>query len=123
MKKKIVVVDDDKDILDVMQFILDAEGYEVVMYDHIVTTAEIAGQRPAVILLDNKLAGVYSGDFCVALKQDNLTKAIPVIIVSASEQIETITRDCSADAFLSKPFDLKDFTALVKQYADGHNSL
>jgi CheY-like chemotaxis protein len=121
MDNKIVVIDDDKDILDVIQFILAEEGYSVVMYDRLESLEKISEQKPSVILLDNKLGGVYSTEFCQSLKSNQLTKHIPVILVSASDSLEQIAKQCSADAFLSKPFDLKDFIKIVKQYADNDN--
>jgi CheY-like chemotaxis protein len=121
MDNKIVVIDDDKDILDVIQFILAEEGYSVVVYDRLESLEKIAEQKPSVILLDYKLGGTYSTDFCLSLKSDPLTKYIPVILVSASDSLEQITKQCNADAFLSKPFDLKDFIKIVKHYADSNN--
>ena len=121
MDKKIVVIDDDNDILDVIQFILAEEGYGVVVYNSLESIEKIAEQKPSVILLDNKLGGVYSTDFCLSLKSNQLTKYIPVILVSASDSLEQITKQCNADAFLSKPFDLKDFIKIVKHYADNNN--
>jgi CheY-like chemotaxis protein len=123
MDNKIVVIDDDKDILDVIQFILAEEGYSVVMYDRLESLEKIAEQKPSVILLDNKLGGVYSTDFCLSLKSNQLTKHIPVILVSASDSLEQLSKQCNADAYLSKPFDLKDFIKIVKHYVDDFNPL
>jgi len=122
MNNKIVVIDDDKDILDVIQFILAEEGYSVVVYDRLESLEKIYEQKPSLILLDNKLGGIYSTDFCRSLKLNQLTKYIPVILVSASDSLEDISKECNADAFLSKPFDLKDFIKLVKRYVGNHTS-
>jgi DNA-binding response OmpR family regulator len=123
MNNKIVLIDDDKDILDVVQFILADEGYNVILYDRLEHLEEIIKQQPSVILLDNKLADVYSNTFCLALKSNDKTKDIPVILVSAAEGLEQIAKKCKADAFLSKPFNLKDFIELVKHYSESYNTL
>jgi DNA-binding response OmpR family regulator len=123
MNNKIVVIDDDKDILDIIHFILDEEGYEIVVYDRLGEIEEIAAHQPSLVLLDNKLAGVYSTNLCVELKSNESTKKIPVILVSASEDLEEIAKQCNADAFLMKPFDLKQFILMVKHHSDAYNSL
>jgi len=123
MNNKIVLIDDDKDILDVVQFILAEEGYDVVLYDHLIQLEEIVARQPAVILLDNRLGSGYGYEFSILLKSNVQTKAIPVILVSASEGLQQIAEKCSADAFLSKPFDLTAFVKLVKHYCDSYNAL
>ncbi len=123
MNNKIVVIDDDKDILDIIQFILAEEGFDIVVYDRLRAIGEIAAQRPSLVLLDNKLAGVYSTNLCAELKSNELTKKIPVILVSASEDLEEIAKQGNADAYLMKPFDLKQFIQMVKHHSDAYNSL
>jgi DNA-binding response OmpR family regulator len=123
MNKNIVIVDDDADILEVVKYILDEEGYHVTLFDHLADVGEIAEKQPSVILLDNKLAGVYSDSLCVALKTDDTTKLIPVILVSAADNLEQIAHRVKADAFLPKPFDLDDLISLVKQHSQAYNNL
>jgi len=122
MNNKIVLIDDDKDILDVVQFILTEEGYNVVSYDHLIQLEAIVAQQPSVILLDNRLGSGYGNTLCLAVKSNDSTKDIPVILVSASEGLELIAKQCRADAWLSKPFDLAAFVKLVKQYWESYNA-
>ena len=122
MNNKIVLIDDDKDILDVVQFILAEEGYDVVLYDHLVQLEVIVVQQPSVILLDNRLGSGYGYEFCLTLKSNDSTKEIPVILVSASEGLELIAKQCNADTCLSKPFDLATFVKLVKHYCESYNA-
>jgi len=123
MNKNIVIVDDDEDILEVVKYILDEEGYHVIVFDHLVQVEKIAAEQPSVILLDNKLAGVYSDSLCLALKSEDSTKLIPVVLVSATDGLEQIARRCKADSFLSKPFDLNDLINLVRHYSQVYNNL
>jgi DNA-binding response OmpR family regulator len=122
MNDKIVLIDDDKDILDVVQFILAEEGYTVVLYDHLVQLEVIVTQQPSLILLDNRLGSGYGNTLCLALKSNDKTKDIPVILVSASEGLELIAEQCNADACLSKPFDLAAFVKLVKHHWERYNA-
>ena len=123
MNNKIVLIDDDEDILDVIQYILVDEGYNVAVYDNLQPLEKIIEQQPCVILLDNKLANAYSNTLCLALKSNYRTKHIPVILMSAAEDLEQIAKACNADAFLNKPFELKEFIKLVKHYSAIFNAL
>jgi len=123
MNNKIVLIDDDEDILDVIQYILADEGYNVVAYDHLQPLEKIIEQKASVILLDNKLANAYSNTLCIALKSNYKTKHIPVILMSAAEDLEQIAKACNADAFLNKPFELKEFIKLVSHYSAIFNAL
>lgn len=118
MNRNIAVIEDDRDILDLIEYILTDEGYAIKLYDHIAPIDQIIDQQPALILLDNRLANGFGASLCLALKSNEKTRHIPVIIVSASTEIKQIAVECRADAFLPKPFDLDDLVKLVKQYAE-----
>jgi DNA-binding response OmpR family regulator len=112
----IVVIEDDRDILDIIQFILTNEGFEVIGCDHLLQLESIILKQPSVILLDDKLADGYGNTLCLELKSNPLTKSIPVILLSASNNLDQIVNACHADAFLNKPFDLRELVKLVKRY-------
>jgi DNA-binding response OmpR family regulator len=123
MSKNVVVIEDDRDILDLIQYILADEGYNVVGYNRLEPIEKIKEQKPSVILLDNRLGEGYGNTLCLSLKTNNDTKHIPVIMISASGGLEQIANNCKADAFLAKPFDLADLINLVKHYSDLQPSL
>src|ERR1700744_445129 len=117
MPKKIVVIEDDNDILDLMQYILEDEGYQVFAADQAGNVDAIAEHQPALVLLDDRLPGEYGHAVCSRIKSNPHTKHIPVVLVSATRDLEKVAFDCKADDFLPKPFDLKDLLNVVKQYA------
>lgn len=117
MPKKIVVIEDDNDILDLMQVILEDEGYQVLASEQVRNIDVIAEHQPALILLDDRLPGEYGHVICKRIKSNLRTKHIPVVLVSATRDLEKVAFDCKADDFLPKPFDLKDLLSLVKRYA------
>jgi DNA-binding response OmpR family regulator len=117
MEKKILVIEDDNDILDLFQYILEDEGYKVWASDHSEHIEVIAEHRPNLVLLDDRLPGEYGHVICSRIKADPRTKNIPVVLVSATRDLEKLAFDCKADDYLPKPFDLKDLVKLVKQYA------
>ena len=117
--KKILVINDDEDIRDIMRLILDNEEYEVneVANGHEVNSA-ISTTRPDVILLDVLLGDADGRDICRELKNDEATADIPVIIVSATHANQAMyEKGCRADDYISKPFDIDDLIKKVSYYA------
>lgn len=107
--KKILVVDDDVDILNVVQLVLDANGFEVAAisnWQQINTQVDIF--KPDLILLDVSLGTQDGRNICKQLKSNKNTKDISVILFSANHNIEKSLPECLADNFISKPFDIND---------------
>jgi len=113
--KKVLVVDDDIDILDVIRIILEDEGYEVSTLDNgRDVLKEVASNMPDLILLDVMLCGMDGRDVCKNLKSHALYKSIPIIMISASHNLQGVLKEeGTADGFISKPFDLDNLIAVV----------
>ena len=107
--KKILVVDDDIDILTVVQLVLDSNGFEV---SAISNWKEIYPQidafKPDLILLDVSLGTQDGRNICKQLKSNTATKHIAVILFSANHNVEKSIAECMADSFISKPFDVNN---------------
>jgi len=116
-KLKILVADDDEGIVDVLQIMLDMEGYQVSTAFRGEDVLKIKNDLPDLILLDIYMAGAHGGEICKQLKKQDLTKHIPIILISANKDIEVIARDAGADDFISKPFNMNPFLLKVAQYA------
>jgi two-component system phosphate regulon response regulator PhoB len=116
MRKRILLLEDNKQSLDLIEEILTDEGYHVIAFDHYEPVDSIVDFDPQLILLDIRLSDGYGHLLCQDLKNDSRTKQIPVILVSGADNLEKISRNCSADDFLSKPFDMKDLVEIVKRY-------
>jgi len=114
--KKILVIDDDANILEVVQFVLEDEGYEVETSLNGACLQEMNGELPDLILLDILLSGEDGREICQLLKGKELTRHIPVILFSAHFNARKITAMHGADAFLSKPFHLNELISLVKRF-------
>jgi DNA-binding response OmpR family regulator len=104
--RKILIADDDPAIVDVLQLMLELEGYQVT---HTYTgdiLLNLIDEVPDLILLDINL-GRYDGrQLCQALKHAPETKSIPVLMISASYNIGSSAKDSGADDFVAKPFDM-----------------
>lgn len=118
MTKKILIAEDDTAILEVMKIILEGEKYEIISTDDKNTIYSLVlSQKPSLILLDIWLSGYDGGKIAKTLKANNETKNIPLIMISANNETEKITKESGANDFLLKPFDIDDLINIVKKYA------
>ncbi len=118
LMKKILVIEDDLHILNMLEEIFQSEGFEVVTYPDKNSVKGIIINRPDLVLLDNKLKDGFGHELCSEIKANELTKHIPVILISGYDDLETMAKQCGADACMAKPFDLAALVQLVKQYTD-----
>lgn len=116
--KKVLVVDDDVDIREIIKLILDMEGFQVSELDNGSQVEETVQRwRPDVVLLDVLLGDMDGRDICKRLKSAPETQAIPVIIVSGTHGSHTrYEKNCMADDYLGKPFDIADLVDRVRRY-------
>ncbi len=120
MAKKILVIEDDKDIRDTIAYILEEEKYEVVSSGDSKILKHINEVKPDLILMDNWLTEWKSDangqQLSKQLKTNPATSHIPVIIISAVSNIKEIAEEGLADSYLKKPFDMQALVAMVKKY-------
>jgi len=116
--KKILVIEDDKDIRDTIVYILQEEKYEVIASENSKILKSINEYMPDLVLLDNWLTDWKSDangqQLSKELKSDPTTSHIPVIIISAVSNIKEIAEAGLADGYLRKPFDLNELIEIVK---------
>ena len=118
MRNRVVVIEDDKDILDIIDYILADEGYIVNKFDHLVQIETLTQLEPSLILLDNKLAEGFGNTLCLLIKSQPAVKHIPVILLSASSSLAQVAEKCQADGYLSKPFNIEDLLDIVKRHSN-----
>jgi DNA-binding response OmpR family regulator len=116
-RKKLLVVDDDPDILEFLQVILEEEGYEVLTSTKGEYLEQLHnGGLPNLILLDVLLSGKDGREIVKHLKSQDETKHIPVIMFSAHPSAEQTARAAGADDFIAKPFNIDELLARVAKY-------
>lgn len=110
-------MDDDRDILEVLQFILEDSGYEVdTLSDGTQLFDKIKQQIPDLILLDIMLGNMDGRDLCKNVKLQNDTHSIPVIMISASHNVsDVLKQECAPDDFIAKPFDINILLNKIKR--------
>ncbi|MEO5681628.1 MAG: response regulator [Chitinophagaceae bacterium] len=118
-KKKIVLVaDDDIDLLQLVKIQLQRAGFIVHLSLNGQGIIEMAVEdHPDVILLDIAMDGISGGDICKKLKMYDKTASIPVIMLSANDNIEVIAHNCGANDFVRKPFILDTIREKISQFA------
>ena len=104
--KKVLIVEDDIDTIDIIALLLQDGGYAVIKINRRISITEIAGINPDLAIIDFLLPYGLGDELCLEIKNNELTKHIPVILYSASHMLEKIAGKCKADEFISKPFDL-----------------
>ena len=114
--KKIMIADDDPGIVDAVEMLLEFEGYEVTSTVDGTTVLDMKDELPDLLLLDIWMSGEDGRDICRKLKQDELTKDIPVIMISASRDIRDSAMMAGADDFLAKPFDMNELLKKVAHF-------
>jgi len=112
--KKILIADDDAAILDSLTAMLTFEGYEVTAVSDGSVLLKMK-LYPDLLLLDIWMSGVDGRDICRQLKQQANTHKLPIVLISASMDIERSALQAGADAFLAKPFDMHKLVAKIEQ--------
>ncbi|MEO6290054.1 MAG: response regulator [Ginsengibacter sp.] len=102
---KVLVVDDNRDILSVVELMLKMHDYTVkTVHRWEEITQSVSGFMPDLILLDISLSGADGRDICRAIKDSDDTKHIPVILFTAHHDLGSTFEECLADGLVTKPF-------------------
>lgn len=114
-KKTVLIVEDEKSIVDIVRFNLEKEGYAVLAaYDGEAGLAKAREANPDLILLDVMLPKMIGFDVCKALRAEG--SSVPVIILTAregeSDKVEGL--EIGADDYITKPFSMRELLARVK---------
>lgn len=116
--KKIVVIDDERSILEALEFMLSEEGYHVRTASRGNELLSLTREKPDLIILDLLISGEDGRQLCRMLKTREDTKDIPVIMISAHPNAYHSIKECGADDFLPKPFDMNEFLNVISKYCN-----
>lgn len=117
MKQKILIVDDEPDIVRVVKDVLEGENYHVATARNAVETFKrVKDTKPNLIILDLKLPGIDGLEICRTLKGDEKTRDISIIILSTKteESDKIVGLEIGADDYVTKPFSSGELAARVK---------
>lgn len=121
MSKKILIVDDEKDITETISFMLKAKGYEVIEgYDGEEGLKLAKENMPDLIILDVMMPKINGYKIARLLKYDTKYKHIPIIMVTARGQDadKLIGEETGADEYITKPFEFEEVLNAVNKYLE-----
>ena len=114
-EKKIIIFDDDEDILSICSFILEEQGWNVNVFTDCNNIVEkVSAISPDVILMDNWIPDDGGIIATQKLKQNTDLKNIPIIYFSANSDIELLASHAGAETYLAKPFDLEELERVIR---------
>jgi CheY-like chemotaxis protein len=115
--RRVLVVDDDESIRELVEMALSSEGHHVMTAAHGAAALEaVAASPPDVILLDMKMPVMDGWEFARLYRQAPGQHA-PIVVVTAAQDAAGRAAEVAADGHLPKPFDLDELFRIVDQYA------
>lgn len=117
-KKRILLVDDEKDLAYAVTLQLEANNFEVLLaYDGQEALDKVRREKPDLIILDLMLPKIDGFKVCRMLKFDEKYKHIPIILFTAraQESDKEIGKEVCADSYITKPFDSQELLGKIKE--------
>ncbi len=117
MRQTILVVDDEPDIVEIIQYNLEKSGFDVIVAaDGPAALEKARDETPDLIVLDLMLPGLEGTDVCRILKQEERTRSIPILMLTAkSEEIDRIIGlELGADDYVVKPFSPREIALRIR---------
>ncbi|MGD0278894.1 MAG: response regulator [Smithella sp.] len=114
---KILIVDDEQDIVELISYNLEKEGFSTIKtYDGISVFNIIATKKPDLLILDLMLPGMNGLDICKKIRANPATADLPIIMLTAKgdELDKVIGLEIGADDYITKPFSVKELVARVR---------
>ncbi|RZK69863.1 MAG: response regulator [Pedobacter sp.] len=116
MFKKILILDDDQDILQMLKDILTQEGHAVEGHTHTDNIFTLIEEiKPDLLIVDYFINGLNGGEICSEVKRNPATAGLPVIILTGFDRVLKSLGDYSADLVIAKPFDVEILLNAVDQ--------
>ncbi|MFA6540789.1 MAG: response regulator transcription factor [Bacteroidota bacterium] len=116
MKQKILIADDERDIIDFLKYNLDKEGFDVLTARNGTEALTLAKKKPDLILLDIMMPEMDGLEVVRSLKKNSATANIPVIFLTAksAEIDEVVGLELGADDYITKPVSIPKLIARIK---------
>ncbi|QPH38914.1 response regulator [Pedobacter endophyticus] len=116
-KIKILICDDEEDILAITEYILTESGYNVIAINNsLMVIEEIGREMPNLVLLDLSMPKLTGDEIVADLKSDPAFQKIPVIIFSANRNGRKVAMEAGADDFIDKPFDIDVMLKILENH-------
>ena len=116
-QKKILVVDDEKDIVDLIAYNLEQDGFGVIRaYDGEMAWERVKGAKPDLVVLDLMIPGISGLEVCRLIRRNAATQGLPIIMLTAkSDPVDRILGlELGADDYITKPFSVRELIARIR---------
>ena len=115
---RILIVEDDEDMVELLRIVFRDSGYDVTFSSKALDVDDIIVLRVELIVLDVRLKGSSKSgaDLCKELKSNPDTKEIPIILASGEYNLAEIAKECNADLFLAKPYDMISLLLTIDRF-------
>ncbi len=114
MHRKILIVDDDKCIIEITRVVLEINGYEVLSaFDGEEAMAKVRHEIPDLIMLDLLMPRMDGWEVYNQLKEYSKTAHIPIILVSALDKDTQMNKEMDVEGYLEKPFEINELTEKI----------
>lgn len=118
-KRRVLVVDDDESVCELVRTVLELEGFEVADARHVIEAERLIGERvPDAIVLDIGLPGIDGLFYCQRLRENPATRTVPIVVISGSREAGARAKAAGANAYLRKPLDPLELLPLLDPAAD-----
>ena len=115
MGDKVLAVDDELQMKDLLNLFLTRNGYEVILASNGEDAIELAEkENPQIILLDIKMPGIDGIEVCRRLRADRKTQSIPIIMISGLGDHKLEAIEAGVDDFINKPIDMLELSTRIK---------
>jgi two-component system response regulator VicR len=116
MTKRLLIIDDDKDMLEMLNIVFQESDLDVVLSEKGMAADEIEVIHPDLILLDVQIKGyTRTGDeICKEIKARSGLDQVPVFLISSEPDLNLLAIECKADGFFSKPFNVSKFKSAIR---------
>jgi DNA-binding response OmpR family regulator len=118
MQKRILVAEDDKDILLILNMMLNNAGYDVEPLPDGMSIVSGKKNWPDLFILDKDMPSIDGLAICKYLKLHDETRHIPIIMISAFHYLKQKAKDAGVDEFIEKPFGVRELLNTVEKYVN-----
>lgn len=122
MKNKVIIIENDQEIRNIIDYILEDAGFTTMSMPEPETLDRVMQFNPHLILIDEFINSKPGHRLCLQIKHTKELAHVPVIVLSTANDIELIATECKANGYIRKPFDVEDMISKVLHLL-GHQSL
>jgi len=117
--KKILLIDDEQDMIDVLKYSLKDSQYEVITAtDGVEGFAKVSDEKPDLIVLDMMMPTLDGYALIKEIRRRENLKSIPIVVLTGKDQLEEIVREEGVKDFFTKPFELQDVVGRIKDLVE-----